>query len=436
MKQSKHLPENCVDIILVTYQRVHFLKKTIASIKERTLYPHRLIVVNNASTDGTKEYLARMNKTGVVDEVVNLEENVGQAESQNIGLELVKTNYFVTTQDDLLPPELKPCWLERLVHLMEKHEDYGSICLRIERTRRVDWEETEDIIRNYKSMPSVFRMHRTEEILSMGPKPFGNRKHWESPECAKMMKTLKKKFGFATHIYSSHIGFMAENKGYIGGFDKYFTYSKERVKQGEDKPYPTIDFRTHVPLEINHPVDTSEHQKRLDYWGMDTGVQSDGETKRKWKQRYELGQYCATHGGKWVDMGCGSEKCHEDEIGIDTYPLSKADILHTTEDLWFFKDEELDGITSCHHLEHVTDPKSVLKEWDRVLKRGGIMATIVPDGLFRPSTIREESHKSAFTMEVIKQMFGRVLGHKILRLEHVENIAERKKSIICVSRKR
>jgi len=429
-----------VPIILTTYRRLHFLKKTIEALHERTLYPHKLIVVYNkpeTEDDGTKDYLKRKLVTGEIHEVVWLDRNAGQADSQNEGLALVTDEpYFVLTQDDLIPPDLRPCWLERSVHLIEKHEDFGAICMRIQRTKRVDWDENDDLIENFKSIPAVFRIHRTEDIRKLGEKPFGVRLHWESHDCAKNMKQLKKRFAMATHLYADHIGFMAENKGYIDGFDKYYTYSPQRVKQGEDKPYPTIDSRTNIPIEINHLTDRDEHQKRLDYWGYDTGVQSDGETKRKWKQRYELGQYCAQYGGRWADMGCGTEKCHKDEIGIDTSPTSVADIIHPCDDLWFMRDGELDGITACHNLEHIVDTKKVLKEWDRVLKPGGILAFIVPDGVKRPSTIREPSHNIAFTKDVLGQLVRRVLGHKLLRLEYVPFIDERKASIICVSMKR
>jgi len=427
-----------IPIILVTYRRLHFLKKSIDLINLRTRLPFRLIVVYNKpedEDDGTKEYLKNMLVIGKVSDVVWLDRNAGQADSQNEGLKLVKDEpYFVLTQDDILPPEMGgPCYLERLIHLMEKYPEYGAICPRIERTKRLEWNEEYDLINNYKSIPATFRIHRTQEIKQFGDEVFGKRLHWESHSCAELMEKLKKKMAMATHIYCSHIGFTMENKGYIGGFDKYYTYSPERVNQGEDKPYPDIDDRTFIPIRINHPTDQEEQKKRDDYWGIETGVQSDQETKKKWKQRYELGKYMF---GKSVDLGCGSEKCAPDQIGIDTYPLSAADIIHTTEDLWFFKDGEIDSISACHHLEHLADTKKALKEWDRVLKIGGIMAIIVPDGEKRPSTIRELSHKVALTKSVLTQLFSRVLGYKILRLENVPFIDERKSSIICVAKKR
>jgi len=425
--------EDVIDIILVSYNRPHFLKIVIPAIKERTAYPHRLIVVDSGSNKETTNVLNRYGKTGMIDKLILIKENIGQASCQNEGLRHVKSKYVITTQDDLIPPQLIPCWLERLKHLMEKHEDYGSICLRIERTRRVDWDETEDIIRNYKSMPSVFRIHRTAEMRSLGENPFGNRKHWESPVCANSMKLLKKKFGMATHIYCSHrLGFMSDNKGYVGDFSDYFTYSPERVKQGEDKPYPDIDPKTLIPIKINHGVDRPEHDKRLVYWGITTGIQSEGQTNKEWReeQRQEIAKYCE-EGKLNLDLGCGKKKCSEFARGVDTYPYESVDIVNDVNDLWMFKGESVDNIVSSHLLEHVADVKRAVSEWTAILKKGGRFVFIVPDAEKKPETICEPSHKSAFTKAVIRKLMGEVFNYDIERLEEFGN-----KSLIFVGIKK
>lgn len=46
-----------VAAIIVTYNRLTDLKKCIASLKNQSIQCHDIIVVNNGSTDGTKEYL-------------------------------------------------------------------------------------------------------------------------------------------------------------------------------------------------------------------------------------------------------------------------------------------------------------------------------------------------------------------------------------------
>jgi glycosyltransferase involved in cell wall biosynthesis len=424
-----------IDIILVTYQRENFLKKTVEEINKRTLYPFRLIVVDNASTDGTRAYMKHAEKVGKIQKNIFLEENIGQPEALNVAYKEVKSEFFVTTQDDLIPPDLRPCWLERLKHLMEKYPDYGCICMRIQRTKRVDWEEKDDLIINFKTIPSVYRMCRKSDIDKLGEDPFGHRKHWESHSFADAMRRLKKKFAMATHLYCDHFGFAPKNKGYEDEFTDYFTYSPERVNQGDDKPYPTIDPKTNIPLEIHHQTDRDEHQKRLDYWGLDTGVPDQGTTDRKWKQRFELGKYVDKLGGdKWIEIGCGSEKCNEKCLGIDTSPFSVADIHHDGSDLWFFKDGELDGVIACHALEHFPDTKQVLREWARVIKPGGIIAFIVPDGDLRPKTIREASHKVSLNRATVHQLMKNVLEFKVLRIGPLEEIA--KPVLICVAQKR
>lgn len=426
-----------VDIILITYQRLHFLKKILEEINNRTFYPHRLIVVDNGSTDGTKEYLKNANKIGRVGEVVFLPDNVGQLRALNEGFKLVTSDYFVTTQDDLIPPDLRPCWLERLVHLFEKHyPDYGAICMRIQRTRRLEWNETDDIIENHKSMPSVFRIQKKSDFEQLGSNPFGTLRHWESHHYANTMRQLKKKFGMATQLYSDHIGFMSENKGYTGGFANYFTYSKERVKQGEEKPYPDIDSKTNIPLKINHPVDKEEHQKRLNYWESDIGIQSSRASNKKLKQREILGKFCEK--GICIDIGCGREKCHPNCIGIDIFPYDSVDIVHQGDDLWFFKNGQVDSLIACHALEHFVDTKKTLTEWDRVLKIGGILAFIVPDAELRPKTIAESSHKVALTKQVIRALFKRVfVNYDILTIRNLTELSSEKaqKSILFVGKK-
>lgn len=63
-----------------------------------------------------------------------------------------------------------------------------------------------------------------------------------------------------------------------------------------------------------------------------------------------------------------------------------------------FKDEMLDFVHASHLLEDFDDWGPPLKEWDRVLKRGGYMIVAVPDhGRFRAAVARGQgdnlSHK-------------------------------------------
>ena len=46
-----------VAAVVVTYNRLEKLKKVLASLESQTRLPQMLVIVNNAATDGTAEYL-------------------------------------------------------------------------------------------------------------------------------------------------------------------------------------------------------------------------------------------------------------------------------------------------------------------------------------------------------------------------------------------
>jgi SAM-dependent methyltransferase len=82
-----------------------------------------------------------------------------------------------------------------------------------------------------------------------------------------------------------------------------------------------------------------------------------------------------------------------------------------------FKDKSLDYVISSHMIEHIFDPIGALKEWLRVIKRGGFIFSIVPfkDAIpeeTRPLTTIEElidRHEKKFKLD-IKEFLGSLVG--------------------------
>ena len=415
-----------VDIILVTYERPHLLRQTIKKINERTLYPYNLIVVDSGSKDSeTAEILNVAEKRGDIQQRVIMPENLGLPMALNEGLKHVKSEYFICTQDDLIPPDLRPCWLERLVHLYKKYEDdYAGLCMRIQRTARLNMDEDEELIYSPKSLPAVFRISRRDDFLKNNIN-FGARKHWESNSFAQTAKSvLNKRIAMVTKMIADHTGYMVDNKGFKEGKTDYFTYSSLRIKQGDDKPYPDIDSRTHTPRKENHPYDIKEIT-RIEEWLKSKGNQDESTMS----QQDILGEYCK---GTGLDIGCGPKrKCHQDAIGVDVNPYSETvDIVNDGADLWMFKDGELDYIVGSHSLEHFPDAPKTVDEWARVIKSGGHVAVIVPDGELRPNNIRARGHRSVFTMGSLDHLFAP--HFKKIRLERVKEEGNPKQTIIYV----
>ena len=78
-----------IDIVTLTHNRMQFAAATIWSIINYTDYPYRIIVVDNGSTDGTKEWLIGMKAKGFIHELILNDKNLGIAEAKNQGMELV-----------------------------------------------------------------------------------------------------------------------------------------------------------------------------------------------------------------------------------------------------------------------------------------------------------------------------------------------------------
>jgi len=423
-----------IDIILCTFNRLNFLQHTLKKIYQRTRYPHRVWVVDNNSTDGTQRWLKIAKAQGYLHEHIFNTKNLGLAGAYTEAFKKIKSSkggiseYIICTQDDVVPADLTPCWLERLLHLAIKYPEYGAISCRTQRIRRRDVDESKELIDSPTSLAAFNRIQKSEDIDAVGG--FTNRKHWESPEIAKNMKKIKKKLAVATHLYCSDLGFMQPNKGFADGYTSYFTYSKERTNQGELQPYPDIDDNSCIPLKVNTPRDASEQEKReayYKYWGVDT-------KKSNWllEDQKLLAKYAKE--GKGADVGCGKNKCHPNAIGIDVFPFKSVNILHEGHDLWMFRDEELDFVIASHALEHFPDTKTVMWEWYRVLKKGGIMAIAVPDGNTRAGSIRG-SHKCVLTKEILGIIFTDVLKMKVVESIDVPNKRKGHGSILVAARK-
>ena len=95
-----------------------------------------------------------------------------------------------------------------------------------------------------------------------------------------------------------------------------------------------------------------------------------------WKQEVEaLMPYLS---GKGVDVGCGKRSIFKDDVRVDIDPKVHPDFVASGDKLPF-KDKEFDYLYGIHAFEHFENPVKTLKEWLRVVKKGGIVAIVHPD---------------------------------------------------------
>lgn len=137
-----------IAIITQTYNRLSFTMDCLSSIFARTKYPYKLIVIDNASTDGTVEYLQFLKNKNLISNLILNDTNTGIGHPKNQGYAVIDKEcderYFILTDSDIVFPMTKnDCWLTHMVKLMEecgKNIGMASVDLDpINGTTDLDW---------------------------------------------------------------------------------------------------------------------------------------------------------------------------------------------------------------------------------------------------------------------------------------------------------
>jgi len=115
-----------VDIIIPALNQIEYTKKCLIYLKTNTHIPFRIIFIDNASTDGTSEFVenfCKMNNIGL--RLIKNKKNAGVAKSWNQGLKVSDSKYIAIINNDILP---SPNWLKNIINAMEKDENIWCGC--------------------------------------------------------------------------------------------------------------------------------------------------------------------------------------------------------------------------------------------------------------------------------------------------------------------
>jgi GT2 family glycosyltransferase len=117
-----------VGVVIVNFNAEGLLRDAVGSIAAQSRQPHRVVVVDNASSDESEAAITAM-FPGVT--LVRLQENIGFAAANNLGIAMVDDCELVA----LLNPDATadPAWLETLVAAAEEHPEMAGFASMIER---------------------------------------------------------------------------------------------------------------------------------------------------------------------------------------------------------------------------------------------------------------------------------------------------------------
>jgi GT2 family glycosyltransferase len=198
-----------IDVFFTTYLRQKFTEECLDYLRDRTTTPHRVIIIDNGGNEFTQDRPDVFMRVG-------LSQNIGIHAAWNLALSMAESEYFVTSDPDLLVPKLEDDWLSRMIKFMDERPDYGAISMMPHifiGAVGIDPSDPEDV-KERNMCGAVFRIMRTEAVRKVGGwehKMEAGRNHEESTICSRL-QAAGYKTGICSRVRAYHN--FGENWGY------------------------------------------------------------------------------------------------------------------------------------------------------------------------------------------------------------------------------
>jgi GT2 family glycosyltransferase len=120
-------PPAPVTVIIVVYNGGRHVIRCLESLAAQTLLPERILILDNASADGSAAACGRLvaEDPRLADrtELVTLDRNIGFAAANNRGIAMATTEFVALLNPDAFP---EPGWLESLLAAAARHPDVAA----------------------------------------------------------------------------------------------------------------------------------------------------------------------------------------------------------------------------------------------------------------------------------------------------------------------
>ncbi|MHB9024885.1 MAG: glycosyltransferase [Armatimonadota bacterium] len=159
-------PAPRISIIVLSHNRLHALQQNLQRLSAVPHpWPYELIVVDNASTDGTADWLTAWQQEHPSTRVIVHARNLGVAQGRNAGLRAARGQYLVCLDDDA---SLAPEQLAQLPSVFTRHPEAGILAFRIRHARTHAWEndhgDTPCAVANFHGAAHAFRAGLLREV--------------------------------------------------------------------------------------------------------------------------------------------------------------------------------------------------------------------------------------------------------------------------------
>lgn len=113
-----------VSIVIPVYNQLDYTKQCLDSLANTVNQKVELIIVDNASSDGTYEYLSDYNNSKINLVLIRNDENLGFPKAVNRGIEETAGQYVLIANNDII---FNGNWLERMIEVAESNCKIGLV---------------------------------------------------------------------------------------------------------------------------------------------------------------------------------------------------------------------------------------------------------------------------------------------------------------------
>lgn len=200
--------------MVATCERLSLLEQTLKSIWNNTKAPYRLLVIDDASERGNREYLSLLKTEGLVDGLLLRPKRLGIAANLRELYQITGSTLVIYCDDDQLCPQVEPDWLSRLVVEMAKRPQQGILSLNNphgnvggDKRRRLGTDGAVTFCKRSGGSYMCIRRELLPRIM-----PSDREQSPVSAMCGKA-RELGWENGYLTNVYCQHIGTFSARNG-------------------------------------------------------------------------------------------------------------------------------------------------------------------------------------------------------------------------------
>jgi GT2 family glycosyltransferase len=147
-----------ITIVVVTHNRLPLLRECVNNVLLRTSGNTKIVVWNNASSDGTREYLESLSDERI--RIVHYHENIGQS-AYRLAFEQADGHYLIELDDDVI--DAPPDWDVRLLRAFCSVPDLGFLAADVMPNEHDHVSTLRHVVRPHLYVPSTVNETRLLE---------------------------------------------------------------------------------------------------------------------------------------------------------------------------------------------------------------------------------------------------------------------------------